>query len=308
MSASIESVNVFSSLSLNAVEPFIPKIESKKKSVSKTTAVVKHQKDVILDLQNNYPLMLILFSGATNNEYVIGKTKISSDMKLKKNATIQDLNLKINSMKLPYSCVVWCSTINTPELKKMIDNQYSLPEKYHHLHDKMCDDTIKNMKSQKVIILDFRRPHLKGKEYVYLKNHQQFFFGSVRETYLTQKSEVHGFKNFYDNVCHKINFVELDKVILECHKCALTFDDTDWINFRENQIHQFRDAASVFEMSDKKVFERFTSFENLRKEAELVKNFKNEILEMLPKMKNKYDSKMLAMDVRINYDEAFPSL
>ena len=307
------STNAFSLLDCNVSEAI--SVIAKKETTSMASKTSKASKvsktsmqSIISVLQSMYSLVMFVFSGATNNEFVIGETKISPKMKLKKNATVQDLNARINAMGLPYDCLVWDTTIDTPELKKMIDNQYSLPAEYQHLHDLMCDDTIKSMKRQKVLILDFRLPYLKGKQYAYLKNHQKLFFGSVRESYLIRKSEVHGFKKFYDNSCRGFNFAELDKVILECHKLVLTGADNEWIRFRENQIRQFKDAASVFEKSDAEVFKRFLSFEDLKKEVEMVRLFKDEIFEMVPKMKMEYDRKMLAMDVHNHKDEAFPSL
>lgn len=309
MSTSTMSANVFSVLTCDVVDA-IPKTVSKTVSKTVPKAVSKEETKktkpvVVPNLQGNFPLLLFLFSGATNNEFHLYKTKISPDMKLKKSATAQDLNTRINNMSLTYPCLVWGTTIDTSELNKMLDNQYPLPEEYRRLHDLLCDDTIKSMKRQNVLILDFRRPHLKGKEYVYLQNHQQFFFGSVRESYLTQKSEVNGLKKVYSAICRAINFAELDKIILECHKFALTGADTEWISFREKHIRQFKDAASVFEMPDSKVFERFPSIEDLKKEGETVKTFKQEILEKYPMMKLVYDRKMLATE---HYSTAFPSL
>lgn len=296
--------NMFDVLLLDEIKPFYPK------STSTTSKAIKEEtkkpkQSLIPVLQTMYSLVMFIFSGATNNEFYLSKLKISPSMKLKKNTTVQELNAKINKMGLSYDCLVWGSSIDTSELKKMLDNQYTLPEEYHHLRDLMCNDSIKSMKRQNVLILDFRRPHLKGKEYIYLKNHQQLFFGNIRESYLTKKSEVNGFKKVYDAICREINFVELNKVILECHKVALTCADTEWIDFRENQIKQFKDAASVFEMADSKVFERFPSFEDLKKEGEMAKTFKQEILEMFPKMKVKYDRKMLVGEL---YSDAFPIL
>lgn len=305
MSTSTMSANVFSVLACDVVDA-IPKTVSKSVLKLVPKEETKKIKPVVVpDLQSNFPLLMFLFSDATNNEFHLYKTKISPDMKLKKSATTQDLNTRINRMGFTYPCLVWGTIIDAPELKKMLDNQYSLPEEYRHLHDLMCDDSIKSMKRQNVLILDFRRPHLKGNEYVYLQNHQQFFFGSVRESYLTQKSEVNGLKKVYDAICRVINFAELDKIILECHKFALTAADTEWINFRERHINQFKSAASVFEMTDDDVFERFLSIEDLKKEGEMVKLFKQEILEKYPKMKVEYDRKMLASEY---YSAAFPSL
>ena len=311
--------NIFSVLSLNSVD-FQPKaassatsskIGSKKVSIPKNVEVSKKPKDDgVYDLQSMYSLIMFVFSGFTNNEFVIGKINISPEMKLKKNATIQDLNTLINKMDLPFYCLVWGTSINTPELKKMIENQYKLPKEYQHLHDLMCDDNVKSMKRQNVIILDFRRPHLKGKEYVYLQNHQQFFFGSVRESYIIRKSNVNELKKEYYSVCHsfKFNFDKLDKVIFDLHMYALTGADTEWIEFRQNLIQQFRDAAEVFNLSDFKVYERFPTLEDLNKEAESVKYYIQEIMDMHPKMKKNYEGKMLADETKMNYDDAFPSL
>lgn len=305
MSAAVETVNPFDVLSIESVV-FSPSV--KRVSIPKHTVAFKKPETVIPDLQSQYPLTMITFSGFTNNEFVISKTKISSALKLKKNASALELNEIINNMGLPYYCLIWCTSIDTPELNKLIENQYPLPSEYQDLYKLMCDDKIVNKKCQNVLVLDFRRKHIRGREYVYLLNHQQFFFGRTRESYLTRKSEVFGLKKYYDIFCQNFNFDELDKIILECHQYALTGADTEWINFRENLIHLFRDAASVFSMTDAKVFERFSNFENLKKEAEMVKLYMKEFFEMLPKMKKDYDRKMFAMDVHNNRDEMFPSL
>ena len=233
------------------------------------------KKVVEYDIQSQYPLIAIFWSGTTNNEFVICKTKISSASKLKKSSSLVDIHEMINKMEgIPYSCLVWATTINSPELKKMIENQYALPAEYQHLHDLLCDDAIKSTKNHNVIVLDFRRPHLRGSEYVYLKNHQQFFFGSVRESYIDRKSEVSGLKKYYDIFSRYFNFYEVDKIALECHKFALTTANSDWLKYREDQIRLLKDAALVFELSDAKVFERFPSFENLKKEIDMAHLYK----------------------------------
>ena len=303
MSASTMTANIFSVLSLEEIKPFCSKNVSK--TVPKEETTPKAKPVVPYALQSTFPLTMILFSGATNNEYVIGKTKISPEMKLKKSATAQDLNTKINKMGLSFPCLVWGTTIDTPELEKIVDNQYSLPEEYQHLHDLLCDDTIKSMKRQNVLILDFRRPHIKGKEYVYLQNHQQFFFGNTRKAYLDRKSEINGFKKVYDAIRHVVNLVELNKAILECQRYALTGTDNEWVSFREKMINQFKDASSIFEESDAKIFERFPTIEALKKEGEQIKLFKQEVLEMLPKMKLEFERKKLSKEL---YHVAFPSL
>jgi hypothetical protein len=302
---STNTFNKFSVLSF-AAEPKVQKVSVPKSADKK----VKASKEMVVpDLQLQYPYVMFLFSCITNNEFVIFKTNFSPLLKLKKDATALDLNKAISKMGLPFSCLVWGTTINVPELKKMLDNQYSLPIEYQHLHDLVCKGDILGIKQhQNVLILDFRRPYLKGKEYVYLPNHKQFFFGSVREAYVSRKSEVNRLKKYYDDACRSFNFYVLDKAILECHKCALNSADTEWIDFRENLIHHFRDAAEVFNMSDAKVFERFSTFEDLLKEIEMVKLYKQEIIEMLPKMQHMYERKMLAADIRLCKDEVFPSL
>jgi hypothetical protein len=301
------STNHFDVLALNSESVEVPKafVIPKKVFISKMDVVPK--KVVIPDIQTQYPLTMMCWSGSTNNEFVICKTKISSTLKLKKDATPFDLNAKINQMEgIPYACLVWSTTINTPELKKMIENQYTLPAEYQHLHDLLCDDTIKSTKNQNVFILDFRRPHLKGSEYVYLKNHQQFFFGSIRESYLDRKSEVNGLKKYYDNFYRHFNFSEVEKVISECHKFALTANDTIWIEYRENQLRLLKNAESVFELSVAKVFERFPSFEDLKTEIDMALLYKKELIEMLPKLKLEYDRKMIVQEVR--NPETFPKL
>ena len=314
------SVNHFSILPIDLETV---KVSKKKDDASKTSFVIPEKsfvpkkatdpkkpsvpkKDIVLEIQTLFPLIAIFWSGSTNNEFVICKTKISSTLKLKKNATRDDLSAKINKMKGLYSCMVWNTTINTPELKMMIENQYALPAKYQPLHDLLCDDTIKSTKRQNVIVLDFRRPHLKGHEYVYLKNHQQFFFGSIRESYLDRKSEVNGLQKYYDNFYHRFNFPEFEKIAFECHKFADTFADADWLKYREDQIRLLKEADSVFELSDAKIFERFPSFEDLKKEIDQAIQYKKELEEMLPKMKSEYDRKMIVHE--IHDPEAFPSL
>ena len=329
MASAMASANHFDVLALNSesvdasnafVIPkkgFVPKkavvpknafvIPEKAFTPKKVVVLKKVDISVIPDIQSQYPLTMTCWSGSTNNEFVIGKTKISPTLGLKKDATLLDLNEKINQMEgIPYDCLVWSENINTPELKKMIENQYPLPAEYQHLHDLLCDGTIKSTKCQKVLIIDFRRPHLKGCQYTYLKNHQQLFFGSARESYLNRKSEVNGLKKYYDNFCRHFNFSEVEKVISECHKFALTVNDSDWIKYRENQLRLLKNAVSVFELSDAKIFERFPSFEDLKTEIDKAFLYKNELIEMLPKLKLEYDRKMIAQEVRD--PEAFPSL
>lgn len=298
------SANIFVNLPLNSES-----IDAFKKDTAKKVAVpiVVPKKVAVSDIQNLFPLIAIFWSGFTNNEFVVCKTKISSTLKLNKNATLFDLNAKINQMgDIPYPCFVWSTTINTSELKKMIENQYTLPAEYRHLHDLLCDDIIKSTKNQNVLILDFRRPHLKGSEYVYLKNHQQFFFGSIRESYLDRKSEISGLKKYFNNFYSHFDFSEIEKIILECHKLALTTADTIWIEYRENQLRLLKEATSVFELSDAKIFKRFPSFEDLKKEIDMALLYKKELIEMLPKLKLEYDRKMLIQEV--HDPEAFPSL
>ena len=295
----------FNSFAALPVESFDSYVVIPKKITTIPQKKTTPKKVNVPDIQCQYPLTLITYSGTTNNEFFIGRTKISSVMKLNKNTSFSELETVINKMDLPYSCLVWSSTIDTPELEKMVSNQYPLPAEYQHLHDLMCDDTIKSMKRQNVLILDFRRTHIQGSEYVYLPNHTQLFFGNVRDSYLTRKSEVSGLKKYYEVFCHRFNFSEMEKVIFECHKYALTAGDSIWVNYREEQVKRLKEAASVFS-SDEQIFERFKSFEDLKKEIEMAFLYKKELLERLPKMKLEYNRKMI-IDVK-NSEEEFPSL
>ena len=266
---------------------------------------------IVSNVQSHFPLIAIIWSGSTNNEFVICKTKISEEissaLKLKKFTTLSDLKVKINHMEsIPYSCLVWSSTINTPELKKMIENQYTLPAEYRQLHDLLCDDTIRYTANQSVLILDFRRPHLKGSEYVDLKNHQKFFFGNARKSYLERKSEVRDLKKYYFNFCRQFDFSNVEKIAFECHKFDLTATNSSWIEYRENQLRLLKDAKSVFDLSDAMVVKRFPSIEDLNKEIKMALLYKKELIELHQKLKLEYDRKMLIH--MLNDPESFPSL
>ena len=295
------SANAFFELPLDSED-----VDTSKKVVASKKATAP--KVVIPDIQNLFSLIVILWSGLTENEFIICKTKISSIFKLKKNATLFDLDEKINRMDdLPYSCLVWSTTIDTPELKKMIENQYTLPVEYRYLRSLLCDTTtIKNTEKQNVLILDFRRRHLKGCEYVYLKNHKQLFFGYTRESYLERKSKVNGLKKYFFNFYRRFNFSEAEKIASECHKFALTTFDKSQIEFCENRFHLLKEAKSVFELYDAKILRRFPSFEALKTEIDMVLLHKKELIEMLPELKLKYDRMMIVQEV--SDPEAFPSL
>jgi len=145
------------------------------------------------DLQSQYPLTMILFSGyddwfdfRNSNMFILGKTEFKPP--IKKNMTLKELEKMINSMGLPFSCSVWCSFIDTPELNTILFKRYIIPEdtEYKKLYDIVCNREIENKTRQNVLILDFRCFACCKLEAVSLDK-KNFFFGKARETYIDKK-------------------------------------------------------------------------------------------------------------------------
>ena len=252
---------------------------------------------VVPDLQSQYPLTMILFSGyddwfdfRNSSMFILGKTEFKPP--IKKNMTLEELEKMINSMDLLFFCSVWCSFIDTPELNTMLFKRYINPEdtEYKRLYNIVCNREIENKTRQNVLILDFRYFACRRLEAVSLDK-KKFFFGKARETYIDKKKlekereilkkilmeqqekrmkksqmqifmeqrilKINSLKRYFDTFCQNFDFDSLEQVILECHKYALSDADTLWINLRQDAIQKFKALERLFNVFDMPYYQHY---------------------------------------------------
>lgn len=236
-------------------------------------------------INNNYRLIMVLTS---NYDETNGVELFEFDEKRSK-FDIKRLIYTVSWVKGPNSCRIWATTIDEPELKTIYYHQLTHPlsmvyNSYAFMGDcSMCGE---DLTRQNVLILDFRHSRLQGKEYIYLPNHKQLFFGSAREQYLKKMhmlSELNGLKKYYEGFYGKFNFPYLDTVIRYC-KRNTAFMPYQWVAYRANQIEKLRNAGEVFQMSVEDVFKRFPNIDCLKQEIKMAYQYRKELCDLYDKL------------------------